>query len=117
MSYTTTQLADEVLRSLGVVDAADTPDAVDRTYVTNRYTALWEELASHGNELVYWSQSSIPNAVFNILVDMLVLECAAAFGKPMAPAEKSAQRQLVEKRLRRHTSVQSSGLPVRAVYY
>lgn len=117
MSYTTTQLADEVLRSLAVVDANETPETTDRTYVTNRYTALWEELAGHGNELIYWSQSVIPNAVFNILVDMLVLECSAAYGRPMPPAEKAAQRQLIEKRLRRHTSVQSSQLPTKAVYY
>lgn len=117
MSYTTTQLADAVLREMAVVDASETPDTADRTYVTDTYTALWEELASHGTELAYWSPTVIPNAVFLVLRDLLVLECQGAFGRPLPPAEKDARRAVIERRLRKHVQVQRSGRPVQADYF
>tara|TARA_R110000822_G_scaffold62916_2_gene154839 strand:+ start:1385 stop:1738 length:354 start_codon:yes stop_codon:yes gene_type:complete len=117
MSYTTTQLADAVLRSLAVVDATETPETDHRTYVTDTYTQLWEELASHGTELIYWPYAEIPAPVFLILKDMLVLEVGPAFGRTIAPAEKDAQRSMIEKRLRKHTQVQASKLPTQAVYF
>jgi hypothetical protein len=122
VAYTTTQLADAVLQALAVVDGAETPDTTDRTYVTGRYAMLWHDLASHGNELVYWgtgdsSADEIPNPVMGILVDMLTLECGPAFGRGISPVEKMQQRTALERRLRRHVQVQSAGTPVRADYY
>lgn len=117
MAYTTTQLADAVLRELNVADASETPDTADRTYVTDIYAALWEELAAHGNERIYWPQDDIPAPVFLILRDMLALECRGAFGMPMDPADKQARRSVIEQRLIKHTQMQKSGQAVEAVYY
>jgi hypothetical protein len=118
MAYTSTQLADAVLQALAVVDGAETPDSTDRTYVTGVYTQLWEELASHGNELVYWgSADNIPSPVFLIIKDLLTLEVGPAFGRALSPMEKQQQRQVIERRLRRHTQMQSSNLPVKADYF
>lgn len=117
MSYTTTQLADAVLRELAVADASETPDTADRTLVTDTYAAWWEENAAHGNELVYWPAAEIPPPVFLIVRDMMVLECMGAFGRPMSPADKQAQKDVIERRLRRHVQMKSSGNPVQATYF
>ena len=117
MAYTTTELADAVLREMAVVDASETPDTADRTYVTDTYTALWEELAAPGMELAYWPPADIPNQVFLIVRDLMVLECQGAFGRPLPPAEKDARRAVIERRLRRHVQVQRSGSPVQADYF
>jgi hypothetical protein len=114
MSYTTTQLADAVLRELGVVDAEETPDSVDRTYVTDRYAEKYAELSAPGLELTYWAASSIPDAVFLTLRDLMMNEVRGAFGEPMDPAEKEARQAVLLRPLRRHTSVEKSGLPAQA---
>lgn len=117
MAYTTTELADAVLREMAVVDASETPDAADRTYVTDTYAALWEELAAPGYELAYWPPADIPNQVFLVIRDLMILECQGAFGRPLPPAEKDARRQVIEKRLRRLVGVRKSGLPTKAIYF
>ena len=117
MSYTTTQLATAVLRELGVADASETPDTADITYVQDKYAAWWEEKSSHGTELVYWPADDIPNPVFLILQDLLVLECAGAFGQRLDPADKESRAMVIERRLRKHVQQQSSKLPVQATYF
>lgn len=117
MAYTTTQLADAVLRELGVADASETPDTADRTYVTDSYAAWWEEMASHGTELVYWPASEIPAPVFLIVRDMMMLECAGAFGQRLDPADKESRKMVIERRLRKHTSMQSAGKNVTSYYF
>ena len=117
MLYTPTQLADAVLRELGVADASETPDTADRTYVTDTSAARCEEKASHGNEVVYWEADDIPGPVFLIVRDMMVLECAGAFGQRLDPADKEARKLVIERRLRKHVAVQSSNLPTPASYF
>ena len=117
MSYTSTNLADATLRGLAIVDGAETPDTADRTYVADVYRQLWEELASHGTELVYWPYDDIPPAVFLIMRDMLMLEVGPAYGRVLAPAEKDVQRQIIERRLRKHTQMQSAAKPMSVEYF
>lgn len=117
MSYTTTQLADATLRFLSVIDANEDPDTADRTHCTDTYAALWEELAAHGNELMYWPYDEIPAPVFLIMRDLLALEVQGAFGMPLSPAEKDQQRRFIEIRLRKHVQMQSSTRPVAATYF
>lgn len=116
MSYTTTQLADAVLRELGVVAASETPSTTDRTYVTDLWAAKWEELASHGHELVYFSPSEIPAPMFLVIRDLMMLEVQTAFGEPITPGEKEMQEQIILKRFRRHMQKQTSQTPVMADY-
>lgn len=117
MAYTTTQLATAVLKHLAIADASETPDTADLTYCTDTYAQMWEELASHGTELAYWAYDDIPAPVFLILRDLLALEVMGAFGKPIGPAEKDAQKNAVMMRLRKHTQMQSANRPVTATYF
>jgi hypothetical protein len=114
---TESDLATAVLRELGVVDADETPDSSDSTLVIDVYRSKWEEIASHGNELVYWSRSSIPLPVFLIVRDLIMNEVRGTFGEPQLPEERDARENVILKRLRRHVATQSSGLSVRATYY
>jgi hypothetical protein len=117
MSYTTTQLADAVLKHLAVADASETPDTADRTHVTDVYAQVWEELAAHGLELVYWPADEIPQPVFLTMRDLVALEVQGAFGRPISPAEKEQQREVILRKLRRHVSMQSANKQTRAVYF
>lgn len=114
MSYTTTQLADAVLRELGVVDAEETPDTVDRTYVTDSYTAKFHELSGHGLEITYWTVSAIPDAVFLIVRDLMINEVRGAFGDPIDPAEKQQRQELLLRGLRRHVQIAPAGVPAQS---
>ena len=118
MAYTTTELADEVLRALAVVPSVETPDTEDRTYVIGRYQMLHAELSGEGQKLTYWEvDEDIPAEVFNMLVDAVVLEAGPAFGRAVSVLEKMQQREVVMRRLRRHVQVQSANTPARADYY
>lgn len=120
MSYTTTQLAVQVLRKLRVIDATETSSDVESavlTQVTDVYRAKWEELSAHGSELTYWAYDDIPNPVFLTLVDLIALECRDVFGQPMTAREREVEEQTILRRLRKHTQIQASGKPVEAVYF
>ena len=114
MSKTTTELADAVLRELGVVDAEETPDTVDRNYVIAAYASKYAELAAPGRELAYWGESVIPNAIFFPLRNLIMNEVAGAYGEPMAPEEKEGRETVILRAFHRHTAVQSSGLPAQS---
>lgn len=117
MSKTTTELADAVLQDMAVANVRDTPDAEDRNYVIAAYETVWEELAGHGREVVFWTQNEIPLPVFYMMRDLVRLEVQGAYGKPIEPEARDARREMILKRLYRHTQTQSSGLPTRATYY
>lgn len=117
MSYTTTQLADAVLRELSVVDATETPETDHRTRVIEAYQQLWEEMAAHGRDLIYWPYDVIPAAVFLIMRDWVALLVGNYFGSHTSPAEKEQLRMLIERRLRTHTQTLSAKRPVQAVYF
>lgn len=111
MTKSTTDLATAVLQHLAVLDATETIDSSDETYVTGVYEDKWAEMSSHGNETTYWPSASIPDAVFLILRDLISLHCRAAYGIPISEAELEMEENRVMRRLRRHISVQSSDLP------
>lgn len=117
MTKTTSDLAEAVLRELGVVDADEPVDTEDETYVADTYRSKWEELSAHGMELTYWAYEAIPNPAFLIMRDLVMLEVMGAFGQPLPPGEKDAREQVILRRLRRHVSVQSSKRPVEADYF
>lgn len=117
MSYTVSQLATAVLRHLSVIDANETADSADETYISDVWSAKWEELSAHGLELTYFSYDEIPNPMFLTVRDLVALEVQGTFGQPIAPAEKEAQEQIILRRLRRHVQVQGSQNSAKANYF
>lgn len=117
MSYTVSNLAAAVLRHLNAIDATESVDSADETYITDVWSAKWEELSGHGMELTYFPYDDIPNPVFLIIRDLVALEVQGAYGQPIAPAEKEAQEQVILRRLRRHVQVQGTANSARANYF
>lgn len=120
MTYSSTDLAEHVLRKLRVVDAGEAQADIESellSIVTTTYTAKWEELAAHGQELVYWPMNEIPRPVLLVLRDLIALEVQDHFGDPIKPEDKEAREVIILKRLRRHTSTQSSGRQTTATFY
>lgn len=114
MTKTTTELADAVLRELGVVEAEETPDTTDRNYVISAYESKYALLAAPGYELVYWPETAIPDVLLFPLRNLIMLEVQGAFGEPVDPVEKDAREQALLRPFRRHTAVQSSGRPAQS---
>ena len=114
---TKAELATHVIRYLTIIDATESADTDDSNFIIEAYENKWAEIRAHGPELTYWKRDDIPPAVFLIMRDLVALEVRSAFDQPINASEKEAEEMIILKRLRRHTSVKSSGLPVRAVYY
>lgn len=117
MSYTTSQLATAVLRHLSVIDGNESADSADETYITDVWSAKWEELSGHGLELTYFPHDDIPNPVFLTIRDLVALEVQGAYGQPIDAASKEQLETVILRRLRKHVQVQRSNKPVRAEYF
>ena len=117
MSYTPPQLATAVLQRLGVLDATETADATDITYISDVWAAKWEEITAHGMELTYFSHDDIPNPVFLIIRDLMANEVRGEYGRPISAAEKETEELVILRRLRRHVATQASGAPTKAVFF
>lgn len=113
------QLAVEVLRDLGVIDASEDLDDTndDVAFVIDKYEDKFEELRAPGLELTYWLQDEIPTPIFSILVDLIANEVAGTFGQPQSKPDKIATEEVILRKLRRHVSRAATGLPVRAYYF
>lgn len=126
MAKTKVELAKEVLRQLGVLDALATASAEDSAYVEDAYDHKLSELRDMG--LAYWPSTGraveeIPDAVFGALTDILTEDCAATFGKQLGPATDIYSGRQVSvgtkgmRSLRRHMAKGPSGEPTRATFY
>lgn len=115
---TEAQLALEVLQEMGIVDASETtPDSNDSTKVIAAYENKYAELAAPGLELAYWTMTAIPQSIFTIIRDLVINEVQGAFGNPMSAADKDEQETIILRKLRRHVSIEKSGLPTPAEYF
>lgn len=112
MSYGSDDLAEAVLRQMGVCDAQETPDSLDVTFVQDAYSKKLEELNGPGLELVYWTAEQIPPQVFLVLRDLMILEVQGAFGQPIDAASKMQQEEVLLYKLRRHTAEPSDDMAV-----
>lgn len=93
MSKTTTELAERVLKRLGVVAANATPKARDSNDVITYYEAEWEFLRRR--DLAFWSKTSIDDRVFNSLVDYLAGKMATDYGLERPDLQESGYRELL----------------------
>lgn len=108
---TTAELAEAILRGLGVIDAEeDVPDE-DEEFIIDVYEAKHAELAAPGRELAYWTVDEIPAAVFLPLRNLMMMEVQGAYGEPIDPAEKEAREAILLRPFHRHTSIEKSGIP------
>lgn len=112
---TEAELADNVLRDLGVLDALDTASSSDANYVIGRYRSLYEELAD--DQLAYWPVAEIPSVIFEALTQYVVLSVARPYGKMVSAVDLEEGLRVIRRRLRRHAGKKSSGLPAEIEYY
>lgn len=115
MAKTEAELATAVLRDLGIVDALSSPSAADSAFVIAKYEdaySYYQDL-----ELAYWTVTSIPQAVFLMLVDLIANRCMNAFGIGQSLDEMQSREEMLLKRLRRHVSRGKTGKPIKATYY
>jgi hypothetical protein len=120
------ELARDVLRQLGVLDALHTPAAEDSAYIEDAYDHKLSELRDKG--LAYWPNTTrtaeeIPEAVYGALVDIMSDDCAGTFGiTPEQVIDYDTNRPCSVgargmRNLRRHMMKRPSGEPTRAVYF
>lgn len=108
-SRTKLELAVNILRHLAIVDAQETPAAIDTQYVIARYEDCLAELAD--NDLSYWPSDQIPVVIFEPLTQLVALSCGPAFGIAVSPQDMENGGIMYRRRLRRHGGKKSSGLP------
>lgn len=121
MSYSVSQLATAVMQHLALLDANEPIASADETYINDVWAAKWEEISANnsfrGEGMTYFAYSSIPNAVFLIVRDLVANEVRGAFGLPISATEKDMEEAVILKRLRRHLQTRSSEKSVKAKYY
>ena len=100
-------LATNVMRALGLVNADESPDPRDTSYVSGRYEDVLEELTD--DELVYWTSNAIPSVIFEPLTQLVALSVGEAFGLPAMSENLDEGRRLLKRRLRRHAGKKSAG--------
>lgn len=115
LTSTTADLAEAVLRELGVIDATESPEANDETYVIDAYNFKFDELVDR--ELAYWSKTAIPNQIFLAVRDLIINEVRGAFGEPMTAEQKEMQEIIILRQFRRHTQRRASGHATVADYF
>lgn len=112
---TTTQLAEAVLRELGVIDATESPESTDQTFVVTAYERKFDELVDR--EMAYWDKADIPNKIFLTVRDLIINEVRGAFGEPMSAAEKEGQEIIILRQMRRHVQRRDTGHATEADYF
>lgn len=102
------ELATNVLLHLNIIAAEETPAATDSNYVKKRYYDFFDEMSV--NDEIYWSQDTIPAAVFEPLTQMMALIVMPAFGKPVDPGSMDEGLRILRRRLRRTVNTKSDEL-------
>jgi hypothetical protein len=121
MSYTTEDLATEVMRLPGWLDAHETPDSADAAYITRVYSGYYAEWVIR--EIAYWPEAVIPEEVFWHIVRIVADSVAPSFGDA-APTEfdiESGQQVSMGMKgwraLKRVKSVEPSGQTTQSAYF
>lgn len=110
---TQTELATEVMRHLGLLDASELPSADDREFISRVYADKAAELKDKG--LVYWPLNEIPAIAFTALKKLIAAEVAIAFGVTARLPDPTGE--LAERELRRQSAARSTGETVGGSFY
>ena len=115
-------LVTAMLRRARIVGSSEPVPAEDFEIVASIYATKLEEWRDR--DLVYWANTGndvaeIPPIVFDTLVNLMINEGESQFGKNinMSVLDRSLIEDRLLKRLRRHTHMKSSGLPVQPDYF
>jgi hypothetical protein len=114
------ELATAVMRKLGMIDPNKQPTAAEQSMILDLYYDKMEEL--RGKDLVYWTETAIPRAVFGAMVRIVAEEFAPALGGDV-PTEQDENGSVVSignmglRMLRRHMARDATGLPTQANYF
>ena len=103
-------LAENVLRSLALIDATESPSADDNDYIVARYNDILAEMAE--DNLAYWPADAIPLVIFEPLTLFVALSVSMAFGIPMNGQNLEQGRMILQRRIRRHTQLRTAQMPV-----
>ncbi|MEL6288541.1 MAG: hypothetical protein AAFQ35_07150 [Pseudomonadota bacterium] len=112
MAITTLDLVIRAMRDRGILGATEVPTALDADYVKGVYIADLEELRD--NNIAYWPEDQVPDAIVRALSHRLGLLIGDAFGFPRA-SEMEIEASL--RPLRKHLSKRASGEPVQGCYF
>lgn len=84
MAHTTEELAIQVMRLPGWLDAQEEPESADAAFITNTYSDFYAEWKL--KDLAYWPIGAIPDEVFQYVARIIADAVAPAFGDA-APTE------------------------------
>jgi len=120
MARTKSDLATEVMRLLGLLDANESPSSNDSTLIENAYDDKWEELRLH--ERVYWDKGSIPNEVFRAMARIVAEDVAPIFGVQAQPEFDEGGRPVSMGTkglfdLKRVMAREASGVPTKTAFF
>lgn len=113
---TQSDLADAVMRDLGLLDAHETASAEDRAFIVGRYQNILEEIRD--DELVTWDADAIPYDVFEGMVGLMRIIVGPGYGIPGLVGEDLNQLlDGAKRRLRKRSMKRSSGQPTEVEYF
>lgn len=115
LTSTIDELVTAVLRKMTVIDATETPDADDVTFVTEAYNKKFYQMQDQ--DLAYWTRTAIPNTIFSAVRDLIVNEVREAYGDGMSAAEKESEELILLRPIRRHVNRKPSGNETQADYF
>lgn len=84
---TRSELVNQALANLGVLDAGQTPEIEDANTVDDHVDTVLAELSAKDIVSIP-DDDAIPVALFNVLADLLALDCGPDFHKPSDPRAK-----------------------------
>jgi hypothetical protein len=121
MAHTTQDLATEVMRLPGWIDATETPDAEDAAHIVRIYTDFYAEWTLR--KIAYWPLTTIPDEVFQHVVRVIADAVTPSFGDdPMFEIDPESGVQVSMgvrgwKGLKRVTQRDESGLPTMGTFF
>lgn len=115
MARTKTQLRNAVLLHLKAIAANEDPSSEDATTVETAIDNVYDELQEQ--ELAYWSSSSIPNAVFEPLKQIVAADVAGNYLSETDAAVKRNERKPAMARLREVVAEPNDGSPIPVTYF
>jgi hypothetical protein len=121
MTKTTEDLATEVMRMNGWLDANETPDSEDAAHITRAYEGFYADWIIR--DLVYWPVDAIPDEAFQHITRIIADAVAPAFGDK-APVEidiETGQQVSMGHKgwlgLKRLTAKERTGMPAEGSYF